>query len=156
MSQLPANIAAFLSGKRIAVAGVSREAKGHVGNAIFKKLVEGGYEVFPVNPAAAEVEGVKCYPSVGAIPGEIDGVVIATHPAAAASVVRQCTDKGVKRVWFHRSFGQGSVSQEALAACKAHGIEVIESGCPLMYVEPVDGGHKCFRWWLGLFGKVPG
>ena len=155
MSQLPANVAAFLSGKRFAVAGVSRETKGHVGNAIYKKLVEGGYEVFPVNPAAAEVEGVKCYPSVGAIPGEIDGVVIATHPAAAASVVRQCTDKGVKRVWFHRSFGQGSVSQEALAACKANGIAVIEGGCPLMYIEPVDGGHKFICSLLRIFGKVP-
>jgi len=155
MPELPATVAAFLAGKRLAVAGVSREAKGHVGNAIFKKLVAGGYEVFPVNPAASEVEGVKCYPSVGAIPGEIDGVVIATHPDATASIVRQCTDKGVKHIWFHRSFGQGSVSKEALAACQAHGIVAIEGGCPLMYLEPVDGGHKFICKLLTFFGKVP-
>jgi predicted CoA-binding protein len=156
MSHLPAAVAAFLAGKRIAVAGVSRESKLHVGNAIFKKLRDGGYEVFAVNPNATEVEGTKCYPAIGAIPGDIDGVVIATRPEVAACIVRQCAEKGVKRVWFHRSFGQGSVSNEVLAAAEAAGIEAIEGGCPLMYIEPVDGGHKCFRWILRVLGKVPG
>lgn len=155
MSNLPKSIAAFLAGKRIAVAGVSRDAKGHVGNAIFKKLAAGGYETFAVNPNAAEVEGVKCYPAVGAIPGDIDGVVIATHPAMAATVVRQCAEKGVRRVWFHRSFGQGSVSQDAIAAARSAGIETIESGCPMMYLEPVDGAHKFVCRLLQFFGKVP-
>lgn len=152
---MPQSVAAFLTGKRFAVAGVSRDPKGHVGNAIYKKLRDAGYEVFPVNPAATEVEGVPCYPAIGAIPGEIDGVVLATHPDAAIGVIRQCTDKGVKRVWFHRSFGQGSVSKPAVAAAHAAGIEVIESGCPLMYIEPVDGGHKFFCRLLSLFGKMP-
>jgi predicted CoA-binding protein len=155
MSDLPEAIAAFLAGKRIAVAGVSRDAKGHVGNAIFKKLVAGGYETFPVNPNATEVEGEKCYPAIGAIPGDIDGVVIATRPAMAAAVIRQCADKGVRRVWFHRAFGQGSVSPEAVAAAKSAGIETIESGCPMMYLEPVDGAHKFFCRLLQFFGKVP-
>lgn len=154
MSQ-PAAVAAFLAGKRLAVAGVSREAKGHVGNAIFNKLKAAGYEVFAVNPNASELEGVHCYPAIGAIPGEIDGVVIATAPAVSAAVVRQCAEKGVKRVWFHRSFGQGSVSAEALAAAKENGIEAIENGCPMMYVEPVDGGHKFFCKLLAWFGRVP-
>lgn len=153
---LPDAVAAFLKGKRFAVAGVSREPKMHVGNAIFKKLAEAGFEVFPVNPNAVEVEGVRCYPDIVSIPGEIDGVVITTHPDAAVSVVRQCAEKGVKHVWFHRSFGKGSVSKEAIAECEKRGIAVIENGCPMMYVEPVDGGHKFICWWLGLFGKVPG
>jgi predicted CoA-binding protein len=155
MPDLPASVAAFLAGKRIAVAGVSREPKLHVGNAIFKKLIAGGYETFAVNPNATEIEGVKCYPAIGAIPGDIDGVVIATHPEMAAAVVRQCADKGVRRIWFHRAFGQGSVSPEALAAAKSAGIETIESGCPMMYLTPVDGGHKCFRWILKFLGKAP-
>ena len=155
MSDLPAAVAAFLAGKRIAVAGVSREAKGHVGNAIFNKLRQRGYEVFAVNPAASEVEGVPSYPAVGAIPGEIDGVVIATPPKAAACVVRQCADKGVKQVWFHRAIGQGSVSPEAVAAARAAGIETIESGCPMMFLEPVDGAHRFMCRLLQFFGKVP-
>ncbi len=155
MSPLPDTVAAFLAGKRFAVAGVSRTSKG-VANAIFRKLRDGGYDVVPVNPKTAEVEGVTCYPDLASIPGTIDGVMIAAAPGAALSIVRQCADKGVKQVWFHRSFGEGSVSKEAIAECKTRGIAVIENGCPMMYVEPVDGGHKCIRWWLGLFGKVPG
>lgn len=156
MSDLPASVAAFLAGKRIAVAGVSRDPKLHVGNAIFKKLVAGGYETFAVNPNATEVEGVKCYPALGAIPGDIDGVIVATRPEMAISIVRQCTEKGVRRVWFHRSFGQGSVTEEAVAAAKSAGIETIESGCPMMYLEPVDGGHRFFCWILKFLGKAPG
>ncbi len=156
MSKLPKNVAAFLDGKRFAVAGVSREPKMHVGNAIFKKLKESGFEVFAINPSAAEVEGVKCYPDLAAVPGDIHGVVIATRPDAAMGIVRQCVDKGVKHVWFHRSFGQGSYSKEAVKACKDGGIAVLENGCPMMYCEPVDGGHKCIRGFLRLFGGVPG
>ncbi|GAA0572089.1 CoA-binding protein [Rhizomicrobium electricum] len=155
MSDLPASVAAFLAGKRIAVAGVSREPKLHVGNAIFKKFTAGGYETFAVNPNATEVEGVKCYPALGAIPGDIDGVVIATRPEMAASVVRQCVEKGVRRVWFHRAFGAGSVSPEALEAAKSAGIETINGGCPMMFLEPVDGGHRFICRLLQLFGKVP-
>ena len=45
-----------------------------------------GYEVFPINPNADKVEGVRCYANVAAIPGDLDGVVIATHPAVAAKL----------------------------------------------------------------------
>lgn len=156
MSKLPDNVAAFLSGKRYAVAGVSREPKMHVGNAIFKKLVGAGFEVFPVNPKASEVEGVRCFADLASIPGDIHGVVIATHPDAALGIVRQCADKGVKHVWFHRAFGQGSFSKDAVKECKRLGIAVLKNGCPMMYCEPVDGGHKCIRSFLRLLGKVPG
>ena len=155
MATMPDSVAAFLAGKRIAVAGVSRDAK-QTANAIFRKLRDAGFEVIPVNPKAKEVEGVACYPDLASIPGAIDAVMAVTPPDAALNVVRQCADKGVKHVWFHRSFGAGSVSEDAVKECKAHGIAVIEGGCPLMYCEPVDGGHRCIRWWLRLLGKVPG
>jgi predicted CoA-binding protein len=154
MRRAPTSVADFLQGRRIAVAGVSR--RGDVAaNAVFRKLRAGGYEVFPVNPNAEEVEGVTCYPDVTAIPGPLDGVVIATHPDASAAVVRQCAERGVPRVWFHRSFGDGSVSGEAVAECRRLGLECIVGGCPLMFVEPVDLGHKCMRWWLQRQGRVP-
>ncbi len=150
----PESIASFLAGKRVAVAGVSRKAD-IAANAVFKKLKDSGYEVFPVNPNTEEVEGVRCYPDVGSIPGDLDGVVIATHPDVSAGIVRQCGDRGVKLVWFHRSFGNGSVSEEAIRECERLGIECIVGGCPLMFCEPVDIGHKCMRWWLQRSGRVP-
>ena len=79
-------------------------------HALFKKLRNCGYEVFPVNPNTGEVEGVQCYPNVASVPGDLDGVMIATHPSVSALIVRQCKERGVTRVWFHRSFGEGGSS----------------------------------------------
>jgi uncharacterized protein len=150
----PEAVATFLRGRRIAVAGVSRHPD-EAANAVFRKLKGSGYEVFPINPRASEVEGTRCYPDVGAVPGQLDGVVIATSPVISIQIVRQCGDHGVRRVWFHRSFGNGSVSQEAVQECRVRGIDCIVGGCPLMFCDPVDFGHKCMRWWLQRQDLVP-
>lgn len=155
MVTVPEPVAEFLRGKRIAVAGVSRHA-GQAANAVYRKLRDAGYDTVAVNPHAAEVEGAPCYPDLAAIPGRLDGVVIATHPDVGADIVRACAARGVRRIWFHRSFGQGSVSQAALAECDRCGIRPIVGGCPLMYCTPVDVGHRCMRWWLGRRGRLPG
>jgi uncharacterized protein len=155
MTGLPDTVTAFLSGRRIAVAGVSRQPL-QTANAIFRKLKAAGYDAIPVNPKTENVEGVRCFPDIASIPGSLDGVMIVTPPAAALDVVRQAAAKGVRHVWFHRGFGQGSFSPEAAEECRARGIAVIENGCPMMYCDPVDPGHKCIRWWLSLFGKTPG
>lgn len=154
MTGKPPAIARFLSARRIAVAGVSRD-KGQAANFIFRKLAASGHDVIPVNPKITIAEGVACYPDLESVPGNIDGVVIATHPAVSADIVRQCVGKGAKQVWFHRSFGEGSVSDDAVRACEAEGIEAIVGGCPLMFCEPVDLAHKCMRWWLQRRGTVP-
>ena len=154
MKKPPESVAQFLLGKRIAVAGVSRKGDT-AANAVFQSLRAGGYEVFPLNPSAETVEGVRCYPDVASVPGALDGVVIATHPKVSAAVVRQCHEGGVKRVWFHRSFGAGSVSKEAVRECERLGMDCIVGGCPLMYCEPVDVGHRCIRWVLQWTGGLP-
>ena len=155
MARIPKSIAGFLSGRRIGVAGVSRQG-GHVGNVVFRKLRSCGYEVFPINPMVTEVEGVRCFPDVGTIPHQLDGVVVATHPAVSAEIVRQCGEHRVARIWLHRSFGNGSVSEGAIRQSDAYGIECIVGGCPLMFCEPVDLGHKCMKWLLQWQGRVPG
>jgi uncharacterized protein len=154
MATLPESVATFLRSKRIAVAGVSREP-GQPANAVYRKLRDSGYEVFPINPNAQEVEGTRCYPDVGSVPQPIDGLVVATHPDVSVNLVRQCAERGVSRIWFHRSFGQGSVSKAAVRECEARGVHCIVGGCPLMYCKPVDFGHRCMRWWLGRQGRVP-
>ncbi len=155
MATIPASVAEFLAGKRFAVAGVSRH-KGQAANAIYRKLRASGYDVVPVNPKAAEVEGVRCYPDLASVPGALDGIVIATAPAASVDVVKQSDAKGVRHVWFHRSFGDGSVSADAVHECQSRGIACIVGGCPLMYCEPVDFAHRCMRWWLRRSDRVPG
>ena len=154
MSNMPDSVAAFLKGRRFAVAGVSRQT-GQSANAIYRRLKTSGYEVYPVNPRAAEIEGARCFPDIDAVPGRLDGVVVATPPAVAVEVVQQCANRGVPCVWFHRSFGTGSVSEEAVRACQTRGMTAIGGGCPLMFCEPVDIGHRCMRWWLQHQGRVP-
>jgi uncharacterized protein len=154
VAHLPDLVADFLGGRRIAVAGVSRGA-GSAANPVYRKLRDSGYEVFAVNPNASQVEGVACYPDLASIPGSVDGVVVATHPDVSAAVVRQAAERKIPRVWLHRSFGQGSVSAAAIQECQKSGIACVIGGCPLMYREPVDIGHRCFRTVLGWLGRVP-
>ena len=154
MAKTPESVAAFLRGRRFAVAGVSRNP-AQPANGIFRKLKRSGYEVVPINPMTSEVEGTKCYDGVPSVPGTLDGVVIATAPAVSIDIVRQCADCGIKRVWFHRSIGQGSVSDDAVRECHTRSIDCIVGGCPLMFCEPVDIAHKCMRWWFQRNGRVP-
>src|SRR5512141_2603394 len=132
MRPVPDTVATFLRGKRFAVAGVSRSGR-QPSNAILKRLRQCGYDVYPVNPAAATLDGEPCYPDLRSVPVPLDGVMIATAPAASNDVVRQCAELGITRVWFHRSIGDGSVSSEALATCRANHIDPIVGGCPMMY-----------------------
>jgi predicted CoA-binding protein len=147
----------FLSQKRIAVAGVSRNKRSHpVGNLIYQRLKKSGHDVFAVNPNMQTFEGDRCYPDLQSIPGGVDGVVIVTRPDVTERIVHQCSDAGVGRVWMHRSIGKGSsVSPEAVEYCRQRGITVIAGACPMMYGDNVDFGHTCTRWILKLTGGLP-
>lgn len=145
----------FLSHRRFAVAGVSRHPAGHGGNVVYQRLRSRGYTVFAVNPNAESVEGDPCYPSLAAIPGGVDVVVIATPPAAAESVARDAAALGITRIWMHRAFGAGSVSDAAADFCRHHGMTVIAGGCPLMFGPTADLGHRCMAWVGRLTGTVP-
>jgi uncharacterized protein len=145
----------FLANKRIAVTGVSRKPKDHGSNTVYKRLRDRGYDVFPVNPNADEVEGAHCYHDLKSIPGGVEAVVIATAPDRAEDTMRECADLGIKHVWMHRSFGKGSVSDAATDYGRRHGIRVIDGGCPLMFEPTADGGHKVMRFVFTMTGKVP-
>ncbi len=154
MATLKEAVAGFLAQKRIAVAGVSRSS-GAAANLVYRTLRDRGYEVFAVNPNAEQVEGDTCYPDLRSIPGGADAVVVATTPDVAMSVVRDCANLGISNVWLHRSFGAGSVSDEAAEYCRGHSITVIAGGCPNMFVEGADIAHRCMRLVLGLTGGLP-
>ena len=138
----------FLASKRIAVTGVSRKPKEHGSNTVYKRLRDRGYEVFAVNPNADEVEGARSYHDLKSIPGGVDAVVIATAPDKADGTMRECAELGIKHVWMHRSYGQGSVSDAATVYGREHGITVIDGGCPLMFEPTADFAHKVMKLFL--------
>ncbi len=155
MATLKGAVAGFLAQKRIAVAGVTRSSSAAAANIVYRTLRNRGYEVFAVNPNAEQVEGDTCYPNQRSIPGGAGAVVVATTPNVAVSVVRDCASLGISRVWLHRSFGEGSVSDEAAEYCRSHNITVIAGGCPKMFVEGADVAHRCMRFALSLTGGLP-
>jgi predicted CoA-binding protein len=146
MQSIGAAASAFLINKRVAVTGVSRMPQEHGANRVYRRLRERGYEVFAVNPNAQEVEGDRCYPNLGSIPGGVAAVVIGTRPEMAEATVRECVELGISHVWMHRGAGAGSVSAAAARYGRQHGITVIDGGCPLMFGPTADLGHKLMRF----------
>ncbi|MBI2629662.1 CoA-binding protein [Candidatus Pacearchaeota archaeon] len=90
------SLKSFFEAKKIAVIGASREEE-KVGHIIFKNLVRNKYlKVFPVNPSAEEILGIKCFNDISEIPFEIDMVVIAVKAEFVPDILEQCGKKGVK------------------------------------------------------------
>lgn len=145
----------FLAHRRIAVTGVSRTPQGHGANVVYQRLRDRGYEVFAINPNADEVEGDPCYHDLKSVPGGVEAVVIGTRPETAEATMRECVELGIDKVWMHRLYGDGSVSQDALVYGVQHGVTVIAGGCPLMFGPTADTGHKILRLVATANGKVP-
>lgn len=145
----------FLGHDRVAVTGVSRDPANHGANIVYQRFRDRGYEVFAVNPNAEQVEGDPCYPDLTSIPGGVDAVVVGTAPRHAKATVEECLELGIGHVWFHRGPGGGSVDDEAAEVGRRGGIEVIDGGCPCMFGQTSDVGHKMMRPILKLTGGVP-
>src|SRR5690606_40129328 len=60
-------------------------------------------------------------------------IFIATSAAHAPGTMREAAEMGIRYVWMHRSFGAGSVSEDATRIGRDAGILVIDGGCPLMF-----------------------
>ncbi|HRY08568.1 MAG: CoA-binding protein [Actinobacteria bacterium] len=145
----------FLNQSRIAVTGVSSKPEGHGSNAVYTRLRERGYTVFAVNPHAQTVEGDTAYPDLASIPDGVDAVVIATSAEHAPGTMREAAELGIHYAWMHRSFGAGSVSEEATRIGRDAGMLVIDGGCPLMFGKASDGGHRMMCRMMKLTGRVP-
>jgi predicted CoA-binding protein len=156
MTSLQEAVDDFLAQENIAVTGVSR-TREDAANLIFRRLMETGHQVFPVNPNAVTIDNQPCYPDLKSIPAKIDAVVIVNKPQIAEQICHECADIGVSRVWMHRSMEMlgGSVSEPAVDFCRQNGIKVIPGGCPMMFCGKVDFGHKMMRWMLSITRKLP-
>jgi predicted CoA-binding protein len=156
-TSLDSKVNEFLAQRRIAVVGVSHDDSGHAAaNLIYRRLKKTGHDVIAVNPHMQSFEGDRCYPTLGSIPGGVDGAVIVTRPETTERIVRECGEVGVRRVWMHEGMGKGSsVSPPAVEYCRQRDITVIAGACPMMYGPNVDFGHTCGRWILRLTGRLP-
>ncbi|MCD6484447.1 MAG: acetate--CoA ligase [Candidatus Odinarchaeota archaeon] len=95
------DLSKFFNPKSVAVIGASTNPS-KVGHAIVGNLIDSGYvkigKVYPVNPKADEILGLKCYKSVTEIPDEIDLAVIVLPSRIVPAVVEECAKKGIKSI----------------------------------------------------------
>ncbi|HEX7512920.1 MAG TPA: CoA-binding protein, partial [Candidatus Methylomirabilis sp.] len=87
----------FFKPKAVAVVGASRE-EGKVGFSITMNLIRGRFpgSIYPVNPKAAEVLGMKCYPDVKDLPDDADLAVLVIPPKACLPTLEACAAKGIR------------------------------------------------------------
>ncbi|MCD6208866.1 MAG: CoA-binding protein, partial [Thermoproteales archaeon] len=93
-------IEALLRPSSVAVIGAAREPY-KIGYQVVKNLLEGGFppdKIYPVNPFAEEILGLKCYASVKDVEGPVDLAVIVVPAKVVPKVLQDCVEKGVKAV----------------------------------------------------------
>ncbi|NIO71818.1 MAG: hypothetical protein GTN71_23015 [Anaerolineae bacterium] len=85
--------------KSVAVIGASRDER-KLGYGVLSNIIRYGYQgrVYPINPKADEILGLKCYPSVLDVPDPIDLAVVVIPRKYVASSLEECGQKGVKGV----------------------------------------------------------
>jgi predicted CoA-binding protein len=140
----------FIAQRKLAVVGVSRKGN-KFGNLAFKELKTKGYQLYPVHPQAASIGGERCYPSLGALPEPVGGVLVVVPPGETEKVVRDAVAAGIRRVWLQ----QGAESPEAIRLCQEYGISAVHGECILMFAEPAAWFHRAHRWVWRLLGKLP-
>ena len=88
---------ALLNPASVAVVGASRE-EGKVGHEVLTHMLRAGYEgpIYPVNPKADEIAGLRCYPDMESIGAAPDLAVIVVRARHVAGVMRGCANVGVK------------------------------------------------------------
>ncbi|HTZ32554.1 MAG TPA: CoA-binding protein [Methylomirabilota bacterium] len=144
----------FLAQKRLAIVGISHDAH-ELSVMLFKEFSKRGYEVVPVNPNLPAVSGHKCYARVQDIEPPVNAALLMTSPQVTDTVVQDCAEAGIHRVWMYRGGGKGAVSPKAIEFCRQHGISVIPGECPYMFLPQSGGIHSFHGFLRKLFGSYP-
>jgi predicted CoA-binding protein len=153
MSTLP-DIRAFLNRRRFAMVGVSRNPQDF-SRTLFREFRQRGYDVIPVNPGVAEVDGVACAARLGDVAPPVDAALLMTSPTVTSSVVEECAQAGVETVWMYRAAGAGAVSPGSLRFCESKGMRVIAGECPFMFLPDTSWFHRFHGFCRKMVGKYP-
>jgi acyl-CoA synthetase (NDP forming) len=122
----------ILNPRTIAIIGASKDPAKRGYRAI-QSLFSENYQgtILPINPKEPEILGLKCYPTIGDVPGEIDLALVCTAAKTVPGVVDACGKKGVKgAILLAGGFSEASeagrlLEEEAVANARRHGIRLI-------------------------------
>ncbi|MCE3551889.1 bifunctional GNAT family N-acetyltransferase/acetate--CoA ligase family protein [Pseudonocardia sp. RS11V-5] len=126
------SVANVLNPTSVAVIGASTD-QSKIGHAVLANLLRANFTgpVYPVNPDARSVRGVRAYASVTDIPDPVDLAVVAIPASGIDEVMDSCLEKGVKALvvvssGFADAGGRGVIAERKLVAeARAHGMRVI-------------------------------
>lgn len=119
----------FLKGDAFAVAGASTD-RDKYGNKVLRCYQQKGRKVYPLNPQADTVEGLKAYASLSDLPAAVHGLSIVTPPSVSEQVIQQALDLGIRHVWLQ----PGAENQRAIELAEEGKMNVIHSGPCLLVV----------------------
>lgn len=131
-----ASLTAVFEPKTVAVVGASRDPAS-VGGALFRNLLRWGFTgtLYPVNPSAASITGVRAYASVAELPETPELVFIAVPSKYVVEVARQCATAKVRALCvltagFAETGAEGRASQKELVdVCRASGMRLVGPNC---------------------------
>jgi acyl-CoA synthetase (NDP forming)/RimJ/RimL family protein N-acetyltransferase len=142
----------LLAPRSVAVVGAGRE-RGSVGHAVFRNLVahEFAGPVYPVNPRAESVAGVRAVPDLASIDGPVDLAVVVVPAAEVPDALRDCGRKGVKAVivisaGFAESGPEGAaLSSASLRMARRFGMRLLGPNClGVINTDPTVRLHATF------------
>ncbi|MFA6328419.1 MAG: CoA-binding protein [Candidatus Micrarchaeia archaeon] len=128
------NLDAVFRPGSIAVIGASREPN-KIGHVIVKNFIDGGFggRIYPINPGAEEILGLRSYRSVLDIKEKVDSAVIAVPAAVVAGVLEECGKKGIRGVVLitggFSEVGKGDEEKKIAAIAEKYGIALIGPNC---------------------------
>lgn len=146
----------FFKPKSIAIIGVSREAASFGGTSFLHHYLTAGYSgrLYPINPKASEVLGVKAYPSLASLPEAPDLVMIAVRADLAPSALEECARAGVRYVHVLTA-GFSEIGTEEGRQLEKQ-IAAIARERNLLVMGPNCMGPYCPSVHLTAWGAVPG
>jgi len=141
----------FISNKEIAVIGTSTNKK-KFGFIIFDSLRKNHFTPFPINPNAAEIDGVKCYADVASLPASVKAVIFVTKPDVTDKIAADIKDnKNIEYLWFQ----PGSTNKTTIETVKTYGKNIIYGECILMFLKSSGFPHSMHRFFKKMFGSFP-
>jgi acyl-CoA synthetase (NDP forming) len=122
--------------KSIAVIGASG-TPGKLGWNVFTNLVSHNFEgqLYPINPKAEEIQGIKAYPRIGAVPGPVDVAIILVSANITPDVVKECCDCGIKYIVVESAgfaeMGKAGrqIEEEMKAIADSYGARLLGPNC---------------------------
>lgn len=130
------NLDTLFNPKSVAIIGASTKELS-IGNVITKNLLKYEFKgkIYPINPKAPEVRGLKAYPSVLDVPGDVDVVHISIPSKFVPDSIDECGKKGIKFIiinsaGFKEVGPEGeAIENEVVARAKKHGIRIFGPNC---------------------------